>query len=454
MGENDLGDMKKLVHMLHAILRERKELLQGGSYRQYVKTVKVLPAVILVIDNYAVLKERTEGSFESDLLELSRTGESYGIYLVITAAGFGAGDVTARMAENFRTTICLRMTDRYQYAGILRQLRVEVCPESDVYGRGLAWADGEILEFQTALALPETEDYTRMEQIRNVCQGLKEEWGSRSGARRVPQIPEPLTWRVLSEQAECNMADTDLLPVGYFTETAERCALHYADWFCLTVSGRRNTGKTNLLRLFIMEEAARGTKVHVIDSSEGKLRECREKEDIKIAGYYTEAEEIFDFYEQLGEIFQERHQKHSAFQKAGKQEDELYRTMCENQRWLIVIGDLSEWTNMHYVNHILKGAEALMYNLMEKGSLHNIYFAAAFRQEDYADAAGRRVFEAFTKYRTGIHMGGSVGEERVLDFSYVTYSEQDRSLAQGHGMLPQMGAGFSSGLGEIVVPIV
>lgn len=454
MGENDLGDMKKLVHMLHTILRERKELLQGGSYRQYIRTVKALPAVILVIDNYAVLKKKTEEGYEGDLMELSRTGENYGIYLIVTAAGFGGGDMTARMAENFRTTLCLRMTDRYQYAGILRQLRVEVCPESDVYGRGLAWVDGEILEFQTALALPETEDYARMEQIRNACRSLKEEWGSRTGARRLPQIPEPLTWRVLLEQTgqDLSAVAEDWLPVGYFTETAERCALHYADWFCLTVSGRRSTGKTNLLRLFIMEEAARGTAVYVIDSSEGKLRECKEEEHIKIAGYYTEAEEIFAFYEQLGAGFQERHQRHLAFQRTEKQEGGLYRTMCEEQRWLIVIGNLAEWTNLHYVNQILKGAEALVYNLMEKGSLHNIYFTAAFRQEDYADAAGRRVFEAFTKYRTGIHMGGSVGEERILDFSYVTYSEQDRSLAQGHGMLPQTEAGIGGGLGEIVVP--
>lgn len=454
MGENDLGKMKKTIHMLHLILAERKELLQGGSYRQYVKSVAPLPAVVLVIDNYAILKEKTDEIFEGDLMEFSRIGEGYGLYLIVTAAGFGAGDVTNRMAENFRTTICLRMTDKYQYAGVLRVLRVETCPENGIYGRGLAWVEGEVLEFQTALALPETEDYARMEQIQKICRELMNKWGTERRARQIPCIPKPLTEDVLVSRMKEDMTyrNIDVLPIGYYTETADLCVLNYEKWYCLTIGGRRNTGKTNFLKLMIQLEGKKGTLVYIIDSSEKKLRKWKEREDLNIAGYYTETEELFAFYEQLGEVFKERNQRKSILQKAGEAGSKIYRTMCEEQRILVVIGNLTEWTIEHYVNQSLNGAEALVFNLLERGSLHNIYFAASYRQEKHADGAEHRIFEAFTGYRTGIRLGGYVGEERILDFSYVTYSEQDKSLKQGHGMIPHMESGACQGYGQIVIP--
>ncbi len=456
MGENNIEDIKKTIYMLHKVLQERKELLKGGNYRQYVKTVAALPAMILVIDNYAILKEKTEGCFESDLMEFSRIGEAYGIYLVATAAGFGAGDMTARMAENFRTTICLRLTDKYQYAGILRQSRVEICPEEDICGRGLAIVDGDVLEFQTALALPETEDYTRMELIREHCRRLDLQWGERKRACTIPHIPEPMTLAALAAQMyeTFGEASADLLPIGWFIETAEVCVLHYEKWHCLTISGRKNTGKTNLLKLLIAEESMRKSMVYIIDSKDKKLQAFAEEKRAEITGYYTEAEEIFTFYEQLGDLFTNRNRKQSALRKAGLPERKLYLEMNKEQRCIIIIGNLSEWSNEHYVNSTLMHAEALISNLIEKGSLHNVYFAAAYTLEQYTDAAGRRIFDAYLRHHTGIHMGGDVGEERTLDFSYVSYSEQGKSLMRGQGMVPHMEGTACNGRGRIAVPMM
>lgn len=456
MGENDIEEMKRTMHMLHWILAERKELLQGGNFRQYIKSVKMLPAVVLIIDNYAIFREKTDGLFENDLMEFSRIGEAYGIYLIVTAAGFGAGELSNRMAENFRTAICLRMTDKYQYAGILRVMRVETCPEGTIYGRGLAWVDGELLEFQTALALPEIEDYERMSQIQRVCRELDREWGSRERARKIPSIPEPLTAEVLISQSIDSPAylDQDVLPIGYFIETAEICTFHFEKWFCLTVSGRRNTGKTNLLKLLILEEVRRGSLVYIIDSSEHKLKEFQEREDLNIAGYYSEAEELYAFYEHIGETFKARNHQKSVLKKAGRSGSEIYLSMCEDQRCFIVISDLNTWTSECYVNPILNRAEPLIYNLLEKGSLHNIYFVGSSRQKGYAEVAGRRIYETFTGYRTGVHMGGMVGEDKLLDFSYVAYREQDRTIGQGRGMIPDMETASCNGKGQIVVPIV
>ncbi len=452
MGENDIGEIKKTIHLLHTILEERKGLLKGGNFRQYIKSVEVLPSIILVIDNYAIFRERTDGCFETDLMEFSRIGEGYGIYLVVTAAGIGAGDLSARMAENFRTVICLRMTDRYQYAGILRIPRVEVCPENDIYGRGLAWVEGELLEFQTALAVAQPDDYARLEQINKVCMDLNRRLGKNNQAKRIPCIPEPLS-RERMIQESLLRDDREQLAIGYFTETAERCVFDFGRWYCMTICGRRNSGMTELLQIIIETEAMRETAVYIIDTQDQTLKHYHEGEEWNIAGYYVEAEGLYGFYEELGETFKIRSQRKSILKKAGEAHDEIYRTMCQDQRILIVIKDLCLWTNEHYVNHVLKNAEALLFNLLEKGECNNIYFVAAYSGEDYATAAGRRIFEQFTGYRTGIHMGGNVIEERILDFSYVSYSEQNRSLKQGYGMIPNMESRPCNGKGQMIIPI-
>ena len=92
-------------------MNERKRLFRGGNYSQYVQAYGVrLPAVLVVVDNYANLKEKTQNAFEESFIRIAREGAGYGIYLLISAAGFGLAEIPSRIGDNIRTVISLEMT--------------------------------------------------------------------------------------------------------------------------------------------------------------------------------------------------------------------------------------------------------------------------------------------------------------------------------------------------------
>lgn len=71
--EDDHEKTSRLFNMLDHIIKERRALLRGASYSQFVHhNGTQVPAVLLVIDNYASFKEKTGGAYEAKLLTLSR----------------------------------------------------------------------------------------------------------------------------------------------------------------------------------------------------------------------------------------------------------------------------------------------------------------------------------------------------------------------------------------------
>lgn len=436
IGENDIGTIKKLFLLLQKQLAERKKLLQGGSFRQYVKTIALLPSIVLVIDQIAMFKEKTDGMFENELLELSRVGEACGIYLLITAGGFGGSELSNRIAENFRTSICLGMSDKYQYAGVLRVMRTEICPEAGIRGRGLAYVDGDILEFQTALALPETDDYTRMDCIAQECVQNAEDWDKKGlCARRIASIPKDLTYQVFIEQEEVKqlLGAGQYLPIGYFSETAHICSLDLSKLYCFLITGSQKTGKSNLMQIMMRIAERMKSEVIVIKKDE-------------------DAENLFKVYEQLSDVFASRNKRKVNLEKKGLITGDIYKEMQIEQRYFIFIEDFSGWVTLNYVNQLLQGAEQLVQNLIERGSLHNIYFVAEYDTKNYGEVAGRGIYKAFVDYKTGIHFGGCVGGQRLFDFSYVPYKEQDKGMKAGVGMLPLMETDDESEYGKVIVP--
>ena len=90
----------KLFSLLARELERRKRLFQGGNYAQYVRANGVVePALLLVIDGFANFKEKTDNRYEDVLIELSREGANYGIYLVLSAGGFGISELQNRIGE-------------------------------------------------------------------------------------------------------------------------------------------------------------------------------------------------------------------------------------------------------------------------------------------------------------------------------------------------------------------
>ena len=126
---------EKFFHMLSTLMDERRSALQGGNFAQYVQAYGMqLPAVLVVIDNYAGFRTKTNDKYDDVLLRLSREGVGYGIFLVVSAAGFGINDIPSRIGDNLRTIVSLEQPDKFKYMEIIRRTHLQIIPETNVKG--------------------------------------------------------------------------------------------------------------------------------------------------------------------------------------------------------------------------------------------------------------------------------------------------------------------------------
>lgn len=449
MYENDEDKLGKFFTMLDGILEERKQLFKGGNYSQYVRVNGMaLPSIVIVIDHYSNFKSKTNNIYEDKLLQLSKDGVSYGIFLVITAGGFGALEIPTKIGDNLRTVICLEMSDKFQYAEAMRTMHIETLPEVNVKGRGLAKVGEQMLEFQTALSFEAEDDFKRMEQIEQLAVCMSEKW-DRKRAKAIPEIPEKPEWSAFSSLEDVGkmLADDRHLPIGYNMKNAAVYGVDLSRNYCYLISGRGRSGKTNLLKIMIKAAKLRGGDVILFDYI-GELSGLAEQEELTMV---DTDEKGYQFFAELLPEFKERNvQKHKNI-KAGMSDEELYKAMRSFREKYIFIANLPDF--VHHVMHPENAGDvhAFVENILEKGSLHNIFWFACFNPEDASKTAGIRLYEHFIKYRTGIHFGGNVSAQRILNFEYVHYTEQTKTLKAGIGMLP---ANDEEDVRKVVVPLL
>jgi len=433
--ENDLDTVGKLFHMLQDMIQERKKLFRGGNYYQYIhKNGMVCPAVVVVIDNVANFREKTEEKYDDVLLQISRECTANGIYLLLSGAGFSINEIPGRLEENIRRTVTLEMQDKFAYADILKTMQISTIPEAGVPGRGLVQVDGSVLEFQTCLAVEAADDYGRIEHIRNQCEGMGDSW-SQKRAKPIPHIPEKAVWSDFRslEETQKLIDDPAKLPLGYNLATAAVTGIDLRQTYCYLVSGKARTGKTNMLRILMRSGAEKKGHLVVV---EFKGEELKGEAEAVGAEYIKTIDKYFEFIKRMIPIFQERSQIKMAYKSQAMEESEIFDKMSEKEPYFVFISNLIEYSE------ILHGSEGREYNLcgamtnfLEKGSLLNIYFIAAFNWDKRTDALGQSVYESFVHYRNGIHLGGYADGQSALDFQGTSYRELAAADKPGCGIM-------------------
>lgn len=449
--ENDNEKLAKFFHMLNVILDERKQLFAGGNYSQYVRVNgTAVPSIIILIDNYSNFKSKTNNMYEDMLLQLSRDGVSYGIFLVITAGGFGALEIPNRIGDNLRTVICLEMNDKFQYAEALRTMHIETLPEVNVKGRGLAKVGEQMLEFQTALCFEAGDDFERTEQIERLAEKMRMRWTKRR-ARAIPEIPkEPIfTEFAKLEDVEKMVKGDRYLPVGYNTKNAEVYGIDLSKVYCYLITGKARSGKTNMLKIILKSARMRGGDISVIDFG-GELSSITEKENLSVID--TDAG-IFRFFSDILPDFKARNVKKRENMKAGMSDDEIYLGMCSYQAKFILIANLADFvSHVQHPNEKDGNVKEFVENILDKGSLHNVFWVACYNPEDVAKVAGTKIFEYFTRQKTGIHFGGNaVKVQNIMNFNYVLPREMTKPQKPGIGMIS---SGDEEEVGTVVVPLL
>jgi S-DNA-T family DNA segregation ATPase FtsK/SpoIIIE len=450
MYEDDAEKIDKFFHMMDEILEERKKLFKGGNYSQYVRANGVrIPAIIIAIDNYGSFREKTENKYDEAMIHLSHDGVSYGIFLIMTAGGFGSSEIQTKVGDNIKTTIALQMNDKFQYADAMRVTRVDTLPESDIKGRGLAKIGERILEFQTALALEAEDDYQRMEKIEEICKKMQHVWTGKR-AKMIPVIPEKPIWSEYEElsDVETMFNDDRHLPIGYDLESAASYGIDLSKTYCYMISGRARTGKTNALKALIRSAARRPGKVVIIEHNSDELQATAAKVE---AQYINNQTDQAEFFKNLLEPIKKRNAMKKEWMAEGD-EDLIYTNMQAEDPVYIFISDMGP-----FLQTIYKPEEGVVVirpfleNITEKGKQLNIYFFVGLNPDQTSTMLGQRVYENMVGYHAGMHLGGCVSSLRYMDFSYMSYTEQGKTQKMGIALLP---TGNEDTVTKVVIPLV
>ena len=444
MHETDTEKTGRFFNMMMSMAEKRKDLFRGGNFTEYIRAgMPDIPAVFIIIDNYASFREKTADIYEPVIMQLSREGNRLGIFLIISAAGFGMNEIGNRLRENMRTVISLGMTDRFACAELFRMVRTETVPSPGIRGRGLAIYEGKLREFQAALAIGDADDYERSEYIHTLCRKLREKYPGET-APRVPDIPEkPVFDDFVSDTKVVEMLKSPaLLPVGYRSYDAGIYALNLQKTFCFLVTGDRRSGKTNFLRVAAECALLKGMEVLVIDSPERHLLSCADKENL----YYASGEEqtFSCFSEKLTPMLEERS---LAIKKTGSGPRKEGKEMPFSPV-LLLITDL-EWllTTACRSERNMKG---FLEMLFEKGAGYGIVVLAELSLEKKSGVQVLPAFKSFNSGKAGIHFGGKTAGNTLLNYDHLDYRQQNKAQKPGVGLLPEING--ESMKGSIIVP--
>ncbi|MCR4801670.1 MAG: type VII secretion protein EssC [Lachnospiraceae bacterium] len=448
--EDDDEKILKFMTMLKRVISERKKILSGGNYKQYIEKNGVkLPAIILVFDNLGSFRQNTDTMYDEFMVQISKEGASLGIYMVVTGQAYKYEDIPNRIGENIEVTFALNYNDLYTYKELLHTMNIDIMPESGVKGRGLCRVEGRVLEYQVALALEAENDYQRIEKLTKISKNMRATWTG-SVAEPIPMLPEKPVYSEFSmlPSFKSQIEEPSMIPVGYNMVDADAFSLDMRDFYCYLVTGNARTGKTNFMRVLLQSVLMKDADICIIDNSKKEFMIYQKKDNVT---YLDSEEAIVDYFEDVltSKVTTRNEKKWELFAQE-KEEDEVFDIMLKEEKALFIfIADMVEFTTM--ANESEAGIDGFMETLTEKGSLHNIYFIAEVSLQKVGDIQYEAMFNNFIAYQTGIHFGGKVEDNSVMSFDYVEYSKHALKQPVGVGMLP--GDRAYDGVEKILVPV-
>jgi S-DNA-T family DNA segregation ATPase FtsK/SpoIIIE len=309
--EGDDSKISGLVELLQNTINERKRIFASnncGTFSEYcIAGKKRLPAVLVLIDNYAPLHEKYTASSDK-MLEIISAGKTYGVYFVVT--GSTKNSIYYRVTDHISTYLTLKMNDEGSYFDI-HNLRPPIVPE-DVKGRGITVLNKEVIEFQVALALDKETETERMVEINSKYADIANQW---TGV-----LPTIITETEFSAAAEYTDYSTtpqitpvvpsadsmlpdginpgeDTLLVGTSMSGALSYGMDFAQDFKLVVCADNSDDLLNYYGKLIKNiMVTPSNQVAVIDDDEGRFSEIALNNDCK---YIKGCDELSAFFEEI-----------------------------------------------------------------------------------------------------------------------------------------------------------
>jgi len=292
---DDAEKLDKLVKLLTDELKKRKSLFAAASainFKMYNEVTDTkLPAIVVFIDNYDVIKE-VGPELEEFLVKLTRDGTGVGIYTVITASRYNA--VRYSVINNFKNKISLFMYDASDITAVTGRSSYKL---PDIRGRALVKMQ-DVHIAQCYLPVPYENDVEYSKLIGQVISGISQ-LNTASKATGIRVVPDVVTYADLEPYLR---VEEKQLILGFDIESTDPMYLDMGIT-CQMVVGGPSTGKTNILKLVATQ--LEGETLFISDSRAGDMHGFADLTGVSYMGTESQFE---GFYESLNSEVERRRQ--------------------------------------------------------------------------------------------------------------------------------------------------
>lgn len=398
--DNENVKIEKLVRLLNRELdlRKHKFAEQGvGNIRAYRDiSGEKIPYIVLVLDNFSPVFNLYP-DMEDFFITLTREGGNYGIYFVtvtnnISGLGF-------KINQNIKNTMTLQMSDKADYSSIVG--RTDGLEPEKTAGRGLMRGETSPLEFQTALPIKGISDGDRAMKIRKLALEMSENWDGPT-ARKIPVMPEIIPF---------GSVESKKIALGLSSQDIEKVEMSMNDAHYIIVSGKPQSGKTNMLKVIAKQIKASRNIVFDINNA-FKAFDCENVE------MYRDAAGFDSCIEKLVPELESRRKAYNLDENA------------EFSPITIVIDDIKQC-----FDSISDDTAKRLYAITRIGKGLNVYIIAAGMADDISKLCNQGEQLTYGMV-TGFHsivLGGCMNDHDVFKASNLTFSEKSARLEEFEG---------------------
>ena len=276
MDSSDLEKVKRFFLYMETELRDRIRFFRNGSYSLYAqKYGPSRPVILIVIDGFEVFHERylsTEKNQEA-FRALLREGNRAGILFLLTRETT-RNILYGMPRENIQPLTALGYATGEKYSdalnesvGITDDARARIQRENfETPGKGMIKAGKKLYVFQSALPGDIAEDYDRYDALAAKCMQMRRAWQGKR-APGVPAIPEDFSFDLFLEMPEVAEmpVDRNRLLLGLQLYSARPVAISLTNSYIYSIAGRKSSGKSNLLRIFMKQAVMQNAGGIVVD---------------------------------------------------------------------------------------------------------------------------------------------------------------------------------------------